>query len=152
MNLSIERDELIEVLEAIWETTMGTSIELAQEPVPPESTVVSVSLEVHGGWEGAFRMDCTDKVIRSAAARMFEIAPEAATLADVEDAAAELANIVGGNLLSLLPNDSRIGLPVVESAPIPDVVEELECAEPVHLNSHGGALTLRFTQVCDPLV
>lgn len=76
--------------------------------------LVHASVGVHGAWTGQVVVELSpvgaDRVARS----MLALEPDAPVGgADVSDAVGELANVVGGNVKSLMPAPSSLGLPVV---------------------------------------
>ena len=58
-------------------------------------------------------MDCPNDVARRAASIMFSKAAEETTRADLQDAIAELLNMIGGNFKALLPGQCFLSLPAV---------------------------------------
>jgi chemotaxis protein CheX len=85
-------------------------------PVPPapltgEAVVGSVSIS--GSWQGTVLVGCSVRLARQATATMLALEEDVVTDEDVVDAVGELANMVGGNVKSMLAMDSRLSVPTV---------------------------------------
>lgn len=115
MEFPIEVEELVDVLMTLWETTVGSTLEHVGAGEASSFAGFLASVEIRGGWEGQVVLECSEGPARRLAGSMFDVEPAAATPQDVEDALAELANIVGGNVLPLLPEDARLTFPVVRA-------------------------------------
>ena len=85
-----------------------------------------------GAYTGSIMLQCSPPAARNAAAALFSIAPEAVTPSEVVDALGEIANMVGGNVKSMLPGPSALSLPSVVqgelSVPGARVVREVQLA------------------------
>jgi chemotaxis protein CheX len=76
-------------------------------------TAVTASVSITGGWEGHVVFGCTTSASRTAAAVLLAMGEDELAEADVADAVGELANMIGGNIKSLLPGPSALTLPLV---------------------------------------
>lgn len=106
------------IVATVWESMLGMVIEPApaleafsHEP-HPEHTFAGV-VQIAGAWDGAVAVQCSERLARRAAERMFGLDPEAVALAELQDALGELTNMTGGNIKALLPEPCTLGLPVV---------------------------------------
>jgi chemotaxis protein CheX len=113
----VSSDDIITITQAVW----SSFLELELTAVPCESAVLTgpvllALVRISGAWEGAVQLECSPDHARAAAAAMF--AGDAGTASDDEarDALGELANIVSGNLKSLLPPPSALSIPWVRPA------------------------------------
>jgi chemotaxis protein CheX len=110
-------DDLREIAEQVW------SAYLDPEGVRPfllgdsqeAASAVSASVSLTGGWHGHVVVTCSSGAARHAAAAF--LAMEAAEVSDEDmtDVMGELANIVGGNVKSMLPAATAVSLPHVVS-------------------------------------
>lgn len=85
-------------------------------PVPPtarthDAEVVHASVSVQGAWSGQVVIEVAPTAALRAARAM--LALDDPTDADVTDAVGELVNMVGGNVKSVMPAPSTLGLPMV---------------------------------------
>jgi chemotaxis protein CheX len=108
-------DDLFAIAEQVWASYLdveGTSPLLRVPPATP-SRDVSASVSVTGAWRGHVVVSCSMTAARNVAAALLGIDLDDATPEDVTDALGELANIIGGNVKSLMPEPSALSLPVV---------------------------------------
>lgn len=75
--------------------------------------VVTATVRILGAWRGCVVLTTPEPLARAAAAAMLGVRTEQLSRADVADAVGELANVVAGNLKSLLPAPSTLSLPAV---------------------------------------
>jgi chemotaxis protein CheX len=77
---------------------------------------ISAAVSVTGGWNGHVIVECSAAAAREATAAMLGIVAAEVGDADIADALGEMANVVGGSVKSLLPDDCALSLPhVVDS-------------------------------------
>ena len=89
-------------------------------------------MHLSGAYIGAIMLQCSPPAARDAAAALFSVSPDDVTQAEVVDAMGEIANMVGGNVKSMLPGPSTLSLPSVIqgrlSLPGSQVVREVTLA------------------------
>jgi len=121
-------DDLRVIAEQVWSSYLDPDglNPLVPLPADPGDGHVSATVSVTGAWWGHVVITCSSKAARSAEAALLGVEVADATTDDVTDAVGELANIIGGNVKSLLPGPCALSLPFVllsgESS-WPDVVE-----------------------------
>jgi len=109
-------EEILEITESTWNALLGLDIQ------PSASTQFSSEREglfkghvdITGAWEGSVIICGTDGLARSAAAQIFSLGCNAVQEQDQIDAMYEFANIIAGNIKSLLPEPCQLALPQVE--------------------------------------
>jgi chemotaxis protein CheX len=79
-------------------------------------TWVQAVVTVEGPWNGTVRLSAPAALAALCASRMLDVPPSEVDIATVEDAFGELANVVGGNLKSLMPPVCHLSLPSVVHA------------------------------------
>lgn len=97
----------------IWSTMLGLAVCLdtrAAALADRDDAIVS-RVWITGAWRGAVTLYCDPRLARNAAAVMFGVPPEAASVDLMDDALGELANMTSGLLKSLLPGPCRLSLP-----------------------------------------
>jgi chemotaxis protein CheX len=104
-------DDLITITQDVWSSFLD--LELAAVPLEAAALpgpVLAAAVRISGAWEGSVRLECPQEHAAAAAAVMFagEVAGE-----DARDALGELANVVSGNVKSLLPAPSVLSIPSV---------------------------------------
>jgi len=88
----------------IWPDTAATDL-------PVE--VVTAAVYFAGDWKGAVLIECTTSQAYDFTAHLFSSAPPESMNDDARDALGELANMVAGNLKSVLPGGVGISMPSV---------------------------------------
>jgi hypothetical protein len=85
--------------------------------VPPPAQPLAAWVDVHGPWSGRAVLVTERATARDLARAMLRLDPDAPVdTEDLVDAFGEIANVVGGNLKSLLPDGGTLGLPQVADA------------------------------------
>jgi chemotaxis protein CheX len=115
----LELEDIRVVTNDVWSSFLATygPLEWAVEPLP-DHEVVHASVAIHGDWTGTVSLEMTPTTAVTAARTMLHIGDaETVEDGDVSDALGELVNMIGGNIKSLLPSGSTLGLPMVLHAP-----------------------------------
>ena len=116
MNHPVPTDaDLSVIAEQVWSSYLDLDGMSPLIPVPAEkpSHDVSASVSMTGAWRGHVLVRCSETASRAAAAALLGVEVEDVTPEDVTDALGELANIIGGNVKSLLPEPCALSLPHV---------------------------------------
>jgi chemotaxis protein CheX len=114
MNLSVS--DVGEVVRSVWDCMLGLdaeTVELEALCMPTDHLLGAISIS--GEWTGMVIVEASDHAARTAACRMLDQKDEDLTADDILDTLAELTNIVGGNIKSLVPGPSGLALPSVTS-------------------------------------
>lgn len=114
MTVSVEafQADIEQIVASVFETMLG----LTAFPVPgttPGSPEVTAAIFFAGAWKGAALVECSLEQARAWTARLMEIDTPPSFTGDVQDAMGELANMVGGNLKSVLPRGTTLSMPSV---------------------------------------
>ncbi|MCU0880051.1 MAG: chemotaxis protein CheX [Pirellulaceae bacterium] len=110
----VSDDQMLELLESVWSSMLYVPI----SAVPPkgdftEHARLTASVHIAGDWNGTVLLHLTEPFAEFAAATMLASDTEGLTDADRDDAAAELCNIIGGSIKSLLPGRNSLSLPAI---------------------------------------
>jgi len=107
--------DLLTIAEQVWTSYLDVDGMSPLVPVPAEkpSLDVSASVSMTGAWRGHVVVRCSAAAARNAAAALLGVELDDVTTEDVTDALGELANIIGGNVKSLLPEPCALSLPHV---------------------------------------
>ena len=109
-------EDLRAIAQQVWSSYLDTdgSRPLVPEPAKNRTIDVTGSVSVTGAWRGHVLISCSAGAARNAAASLLGIELDEVTDDDVADALGELANIIGGNVKSLLPEPCALSLPHVD--------------------------------------
>ncbi|QNG36612.1 chemotaxis protein CheX [Geodermatophilaceae bacterium NBWT11] len=113
-------DETVNAVAAeVWSALVGEDEVL----VPGDGPVAdgrSAWVGVEGPWSGLVVLTCSASATDDLTRAVLQLAPaEELADEDVDDVLRELANILGGNVKSLLPGPSTLGLPQTGTPPQP---------------------------------
>lgn len=108
-------DDLKVIAEQVWSSYLDLDGSSPLVPIAAEKhqADVTASVSVTGAWRGHVLVSCSDAASRNVAAALLGIEFDDVAEEDVADALGELANIIGGNVKSLLPEPSALSLPHV---------------------------------------
>ena len=108
-------EDLEIIAEQVWASYLDMAGTDPLVPLPGEPLTVDVSalVSVTGAWQGHVVVSCSHPASRLAAGELLGVEVDDVTDADIADALGELANIIGGNVKSLLPEPCGLSLPRV---------------------------------------
>jgi chemotaxis protein CheX len=102
----------------ITQNIFNTMLEMEADPVPldcsdeRDSEMVGC-IQIVGEWCGTVLLKTPVALASTAGSRMLMINEDDVVDADRQDALAELTNMIGGNIKSILPSPSSLSLPTV---------------------------------------
>jgi chemotaxis protein CheX len=102
-----------QIVEHVFQTMMEMEVRVADAPFPPSGDLITAAISLAGSWKGAVLVECGLPEAFLFTSRMIGIDPPTSLNDDVRDALGELANMVGGNLKSVLPGGVSLSLPTV---------------------------------------
>jgi chemotaxis protein CheX len=102
-----------QIVENVFQTMMGLEVHASEAPWAPSGGIITASISLTGSWKGAVLVECGQHEAFLFASRMIGIDLPTELNEDVRDALGELANMVGGNLKSILPGGVELSLPSV---------------------------------------
>jgi chemotaxis protein CheX len=106
------------IADEIWPSLVGDGEALVPVPVSPPAEVISAWVDIVGPWNGSVVLTCAPATATALTENVLMTRPPTVVDdEDVADALGELANVLGGNIKSVLPGPSRLGLPRIGSAP-----------------------------------
>lgn len=123
--MTLEATHIRDVVQAVVGSCLNLDASWLEE-LPPgllreQAEEITGCVTIHGTWNGVVMVSCSTRLAIWLASRMFETLDTETTAADADDALGEIANIIGGNLKSLLSGDGtpcRISLPMIARGPV----------------------------------
>lgn len=108
-------EDIISIADNVMQTMMQTEVlhDETQEAQLPSRDQVTGCVQISGEWTGAVLLKTSLEFATLAAANLLAMPREEVTNEDRQDAMAELANMIGGNIKSILPGPSYLSLPSV---------------------------------------
>jgi chemotaxis protein CheX len=111
--------DLREIAEQVWSSYLDPEGVNPLLPADPDKARIDVmaAVSITGSWHGHVVFACTEKAARNAAAAFLAMDAAEVSTDDMADVLGELANIVGGNVKSMLPAGCFVSLPHVVLSP-----------------------------------
>lgn len=107
-------EDLCELVSAVWTSFLGDELFAAIDGVGADhSHDVVASVSISGAWHGHLLIATSVTTAEAVARLMFGMEDEPVGTEETADAVGELANIIGGNVKSMLPEPSSLSLPQV---------------------------------------
>ncbi|GJL80113.1 MAG: hypothetical protein NPINA01_31020 [Nitrospinaceae bacterium] len=75
---------------------------------------VTANVQISGNWQGVVTLKIEMDLAHQLAEKMFSLEKGKATPDEINDAVAEMINMIGGNLKSLLPQPCQLSLPIID--------------------------------------
>jgi chemotaxis protein CheX len=97
----------------VWTSFLDEDVGLVAGDQGVADDRVTACVHLSGAFSGSVTVQCSDSAARDAAAVLFAIPVGEVTDGEVVDAIGEIANMVGGNVKSMLPGPSNLSLPAV---------------------------------------
>jgi chemotaxis protein CheX len=111
-----DNDDIVTIAKSVLALMLDMNADLSlPHRTETLSDIVTGCVQISGEWQGAVLLQTSAAFATQAAARMLSIPTEEVTESDLLDALAELTNMIGGNLKSLVPGPSFLSLPCVTS-------------------------------------
>lgn len=113
----VSSENVRSMTQEVWSALLG--LELTPAPLEaalPVGPVLVAAVQISGAWQGTVQIECSHDHATAAAALMFASEAEAMSDEQTRDALGELANVLTGNVKSLLPGPSALSVPVSGSA------------------------------------
>ncbi len=141
--------EIEQIVQMIFETMLAMEVHRTGNDDVYESHRLLGTIQITGENPVSIVLSVSDGVVRDAAATMLQLPHENVSDEDERDVVAELANMIGGNLKSMIQGASHLSLPtVVEGRNLGLQVPGAEMVDDVVFQGDSGTLRVRlFTQI-----
>jgi chemotaxis protein CheX len=144
-------DSLIEqITQSIFSTMLNIDVLRVYEPVASEQEPLLAAIQITGNWTGCTVLSLSTEVANEAAANMLQQDLASVSEDDRKEVAAELVNMIGGNLKSILPGPSYLSLPTIVAGREFGVhVHQAELLDEVVLRTAHGAMRVQLYSKSD---
>lgn len=112
MSSTLQATDLEQIVEGVFETMLGIRLECVELPWFPDPDRLTATVHFAGESPGAVVIECAESTACRMAGALTGIVHTAVD-EDVYDALAEIVNMVGGNLKSLLHAGCGLSMPTV---------------------------------------
>ena len=111
--LTAYRADLAQIVVSVFQTMLDLEIAPIEMVWTPEPDALTAAIYFAGTWRGAVLLECTLEQALEFTHRLMGIDAPAAINDDVRDTMGELANMLAGNLKSVLPHGIGLSMPSV---------------------------------------
>jgi chemotaxis protein CheX len=137
----VTADELWSIVQEVWESLLGHDAQRAEHAFNLERSLTGV-VAISGDWDGVVSFTCPEAAAREITRTMHALDGGAGVSSeDVVDALGEIANVIGGQVKSLLVGENRLGLPQV-AAGMPSPQAQACCRVGVEWAGHAARVTV----------
>jgi chemotaxis protein CheX len=113
--MEFNESDIEQLTAGVWSSLLNLeALPGPRKPAGDATDCLTGRVDIQGAWNGAVTLSCSVAMARQAAAVMFAVEPPAVTAEQMRDAVGELANVMGGNLKTLVPQPAQLSLPAVE--------------------------------------
>lgn len=109
--MQVNEQEILSFSQEVWAAQLGLNIQA--EPAATDDRTLSSCIKVSGPWHGTILLECSESVVRHAAAMLFSADGESASEEEISDALKELAEMLGKKMRSVLPESSKLSRPSI---------------------------------------
>ncbi len=109
----LEESSIDQIARSVYATMIGLELERCSAPLDSDANSLLAAVQLTGNWIGSVVLSQSPELAQASAAAMLAISPGTVGENDRIDAAAELANMIGGNLKSVLPGPTSLSLPTI---------------------------------------
>ena len=113
VSVEIIPSDLVQIVEAVFATMLNLGVHESHLPWFPGGARLTAGVRLTGDWNGAVLVECDWHQARTFAGRYLGIHPPAASDEVACDFLGELANMIGGNLKSVLARGTQLSAPFV---------------------------------------
>jgi len=150
-SLDVYRDDLARIVQSVFQTMMEVEVAPSAAPWAHVPGIITSAVHFAGDWRGAVLVECDAPQACQFAVRFMGIDMPAAVDDDVRDVMGELANMVAGNLKSLLPRGVDLSMPsVVEGSDYTMSVCGSTAAEHMVFSSAAGIFRITLIEMLQP--
>ena len=113
MEVCVTEDVVADIVQSIFTTMVGLEVAVVESPSSSQERGLTSSVYLEGDWNGAVCFECNRQHACHIAGHFLSISPPEVIDDDVRDVLGELANMIGGNIKSMMSSDVRLSLPSV---------------------------------------
>ena len=106
-------EELTQTVVSVFETMLGMKVKNSDRPWPSEPNRVVASVHFTGGFRKSLMLEASPEQACVLAARFLSVDVPPTIDNDVRDVMGEMANMIGGNLKSVVSPESALSIPEV---------------------------------------
>ncbi|WP_425616243.1 chemotaxis protein CheX [Anatilimnocola sp. NA78] len=112
--MTVKSDDVVAITENVLKTMLDFDVATTDFVAEPDSAEqISSFVQISGAWEGTVIVESSLGLARDIAGGMFGISTNSVSEDDLQDALAEITNMVGGNIKGLVNSPSFLSIPCI---------------------------------------
>lgn len=111
--IEIHPTDVAQIVEAVFTTMLTMETVACAEPWFPDSSRLTSTVQLAGEWSGVVQLECSQTQAARFTSRFLSKDPSEPVDGVVHDVLGELANMIAGNLKSVLSRQIQISMPSV---------------------------------------
>lgn len=112
--MKVEAQQIISASKEVWTNHLGLTLTPGTESsAAAEERSWSSCVKLSGSWQGAILLECSESIVRHAAAMLFAADGEDTPEDELADAAKELADMFGKKMRPFLPAETKVSRPTI---------------------------------------
>jgi CheY-specific phosphatase CheX len=132
MMMAPKDSEIAQIVATIWQSVLGIECQPTTD-LPGASTGTMLGcVHITGAWQGAVVLGCPKAFAARAATIMFNTPDQECNVTDMQDAIAELTNMIGGNLKALLTDAEACQLSLPSVVAGSDYITRIPGSRPIN--------------------
>lgn len=109
--MGVDDRQVLDSCRNLWEVTLGLDLEDGACATDSDEESLKSYVNLSGDFEGAVVVECTESIMRHAAAMMFGTDTEKVSAQDLQDSLNELARLVGKSIQRTMPGTGKVSAP-----------------------------------------
>lgn len=111
--MQVDPQQILTASKELWTSYLGLNVSPLAEDQGFDEKTWSSCVKISGAWQGAVLLECSESIVRHAAAMLFASDGENTPEEEMQDAAKELADMFGKKLRPFLPEETKISRPSI---------------------------------------
>jgi chemotaxis protein CheX len=147
----VQTDDIFAITQNVLETMLQVTVEPSNEQTDMlTENCMTGCIQISGGWKGAVLLQTSEEFASIAASKLLLVNESDVCAEDRQDTLAELTNMVGGNIKSIVPGPSNLSLPSVTSGKDFDIrLVGSSVDNRVHMNCQGQGICVVICKADD---
>ena len=111
--IEVYQGDIEAIVSGVFHTMLGVEASPSSDPWQPSNTHFTSAVYFGGDWQGAVVVECGRQTAECFTERLMNIPRAEQSRSDIRDCMGELANMIGGNLKSVMPRGVGLSMPTV---------------------------------------
>ena len=111
--MQVDQEQILTASRELWTAQLGLTVAPPVAANGDQEKCWASCVKISGAWQGAILLECSESILRHAAATLFAADGEDTPEDELQDAIKELAEMFGKKLRPYLPGEIKISRPSI---------------------------------------